>query len=359
MFERAPTTAETSQQAQSGESTLPGSSSSPHSALATQAQENSPFLPAIIATNPPCVPSNGDQDTTAKLLEQVSATLRPDGDYDPQLVIAQKDIEQTLVENNQFDTDPVRAYFREIVQTPLLARDEEKELALQKDAGSVSAFDHLVRANLRLVVSIAKKYHGGSMTLLDRIQEGNIGLLKAVWRYDVGRETRLSTFAHQAIHSEIIRALQNQDRSIRIPVNKHQEIKRFKKQVQRLEFILARTATLAELVKLTGFTQDKVVELLHLQDEILSLDKPMGVTGKPRREFVPSRQPSVGHELEVLDELETNLEKLDERERSVIELMYDLRTGELIRTRAEVGSILGVSATTVGTICKKIKEKYE
>lgn len=172
--------------------------------------------------------------------------------------------------------DPVRMYLKEIGKVSLLTADEEKELAQAIELGDMDAKDHLVEANLRLVVSIAKRYTGRGMSFLDLIQEGNLGLLKAVEKFDWTKGFKFSTYATWWIRQAITRAIADQARTIRIPVHMVETINKLIRTQRTLVQELGRDPEIEEIAQEMGITDEKVREIMKISQEPVSLEKPIG-----------------------------------------------------------------------------------
>ncbi len=173
-------------------------------------------------------------------------------------------------------TDPVRQYLRDIGKIPLLTAQDEIELAQKAEKGEQKSRDKLISANLRLVVSIAKKYVGRGMSLLDLIEEGNIGLMRAVDKYDWRRGFKFSTYATWWIRQAITRAIADQARTIRIPVHMVETINRFNRTQRRLMQELGREPTPEEVAKELGIDEAKARETIKVSQEPTSLETPVG-----------------------------------------------------------------------------------
>src|SRR5437868_14787166 len=172
--------------------------------------------------------------------------------------------------------DPLKLYVRSIGGGPLLTRAEERELARRKDAGDEAAKRQLIESNLRLVMSITRNYTKAGVPLLDLIQEGNLGLIRAVEKFDYKMGYKLSTYATWWIRQAITRALADQGRTIRLPVHVADEVRRMLRARRQLGQRLSREPTVAELAAETGSKEERIVVLLELVDEPVSLDTPVG-----------------------------------------------------------------------------------
>jgi len=187
----------------------------------------------------------------------------------------EKDLDLTLPEGINID-DPVRMYLKEIGKVPLLSADEEIELARRMENGDEYAKKKLAEANLRLVVSIAKRYVGRGMLFLDLIQEGNLGLIKAVEKFDYEKGYKLSTYATWWIRQSVTRALADQARTIRVPVHMVETINKMSKMQRKLTLELGYEPTTTELAEALNMSEDKVIEIMQIAREPASLETPIG-----------------------------------------------------------------------------------
>ncbi len=257
--------------------------------------------------------------------------------------------------------DPVRMYLKEIGTVPLLTAEEEVELAKRKAKGDKVAKEKLVEANLRLVVSIAKRYTGRGMSFLDLVQEGNLGLIKGVEKFDYNKGFKLSTYATWWIRQSVTRALADHARTIRVPVHMVETINRMSKMQRKLTLELGYEPSTKELANALDMTEDKVLEIMQIAREPASLETPIGeeddsnlgdfvadnntVTPEGNIESVMLK----GHIAELLDDLK-------EREREVIILRFGLRDGHP-RTLEEVGKEFHVTRERIRQIEAKALRK--
>ncbi len=246
--------------------------------------------------------------------------------------------------------DPLKLYVRSIGGGPLLTRAEERELARRKDAGDEVAKRQLIEANLRLVMSITRNYTKAGVPLLDLIQEGNLGLIRAVEKFDYKMGYKLSTYATWWIRQSVTRALADQGRTIRLPVHVAEQVRRLLRSRRVLAQKLNREPTLAELTKETGLTEQRVEDLLELVEDPVSLDVPVGDGESLYGDLIEdlhSAQPEekTAHLLRA-KELASALSHLNPRMRHVLALRFGL-DGEKPQTLEEVGAGLGITRERV------------
>ncbi|MBR5304783.1 MAG: RNA polymerase sigma factor RpoD [Candidatus Gastranaerophilales bacterium] len=260
--------------------------------------------------------------------------------------------------------DPVRMYLREIGRIKLLTADEEIDLARKIVAGGNSgavAKRKLVQANLRLVVSIAKKYVGRGMLFLDLIQEGNLGLIRAAEKFDHERGYKFSTYATWWIRQAITRAIADQARTIRIPVHMVETINKLKKVTRKLAQELARKPSEEELSQEMGISINKLREIIKVAQEPLSLETPIGKEEDSRLgDFIEDKDAdapvkTVAHEL-LREDLAEVLGSLSPRERDVLRLRFGMDDGRQ-RTLEEVGQLFGVTRERIRQIEAKALRK--
>ena len=241
--------------------------------------------------------------------------------------------------------DPVRMYLKEIGTVPLLSAEEELDLAKKKAEGSTYAKERLIEANLRLVVSIAKRYTGRGMSFLDLVQEGNLGLIKGVEKFDYTKGYKLSTYATWWIRQSVTRALADQARTIRVPVHMVETINKMSKMQRKLTLDLGYEPSVTELAKALDMSEDKVMEIMQIAREPASLETPIGEEDDSNLgDFVADNNavtPEGNVESVMLREhIDSLLEDLKERERQVIVLRFGLEDGHP-RTLEEDDSNLG------------------
>ncbi len=250
--------------------------------------------------------------------------------------------------------DSVRMYLKEIGKIPLLNAEQERELAQKMQAGDKDAKDTLVESNLRLVVSIAKKYMNRGLSLLDLIQEGNIGLIKAVDKFDYEKGFKFSTYATWWIRQAITRAIADQARTIRIPVHMVETINKLTRVQRQLIQDLGREPTIDELAEKMNMPVDKIRDIQRISQDPVSIDKPVGEEEDSHLvDFIPSDEyvspdDEVSREL-LKEDLIKVLDLLTEREAKVIRLRFGLDDDKQ-RTLEEVGRSLGVTRERIRQI---------
>jgi RNA polymerase primary sigma factor len=266
------------------------------------------------------------------------------------------DIDRLAQMDPTFVTDPVRLYLREISKAPLLKGEQELDLAHKIADGDVEATQKFVLANLRLVVSIAKKYVGRGLSLLDLIQEGNMGLLRAVHKYDPSRGFKFSTYATWWIRQAILRAISEHARTIRLPAHIGEAMGKISQVTQDLVQKHGRPPTASEIGEQLGMTGERIAEILRAAQAPVSLDAPVGDEGEENqvRDFVGDTESATPEEQaahEVLkDQLADTLEEvLTPREKMVLQLRFGLGDGHQYPLE-KVGEHLGVTRERVRQI---------
>jgi RNA polymerase primary sigma factor len=257
--------------------------------------------------------------------------------------------------------DPVRMYLKDIGKIPLLSAEREKYLAEQIALGSKAAKDELIEANLRLVVSIAKRHVGKGMYFLDLIQEGNIGLIKAVEKFDYNKGYKFSTYATWWIRQAITRAIADQARTIRIPVHMVETIHKVSRTARQLLQDFGREPTTDEIAEKLGITADKVREIMKIAQDPVSLETPIGEEEDSHLgDFVEDNEspaPSDSASYSLLREQLCNiLHTLTEREEQVITLRFGLEDGRP-RTLEEVGKKFKITRERIRQIEAKALRK--
>ncbi|HEY2542398.1 MAG TPA: sigma-70 family RNA polymerase sigma factor [Gaiellaceae bacterium] len=265
-------------------------------------------------------------------------------------LLAQGDDVETAEEPASQLDDPLKLYIRSIGDGRLLTREEERELARRKDAGDEAAKKRLIEANLRLVMSITRSYTRAGVPLLDLIQEGNLGLIRAVEKFDYRLGYKLSTYATWWIKQAVSRALSDQGRTIRLPTHVAERVRRLLRARRHLAQKLSREPTPAELAKETGETEEKVVDLLGLVDDPVSLDSPIGDGESAFADLIEDERSAQPDERTAIEhrhgELARAIDQLAPRMQRVLVLRFGL-DGEGTRTLEDIGSELGVTRERV------------
>jgi RNA polymerase primary sigma factor len=289
----------------------------------------------------------------------------------------EEEAEETIPDGLSLD-DPVRMYLKEIGRVPLLSMEQEKSLAMRIEAGELEAHRdgsadqrivdggdeakrQLTEANLRLVVSIAKKYVGRGMLFLDLIQEGNLGLIRAVEKFDYRKGYKFSTYATWWIRQAITRALADQARTIRIPVHMVETINRLIKISRQLLQELGREPSVEEIAEAMALTPEKVREVMKISQEPISLETPIGEEEDSHLgDFIEDQEavaPAEAASVMLLKEkMQDVLQNLTERERKVLVLRFGLEDGHQ-RTLEEVGQEFGVTRERIRQIEAKALRK--
>ena len=272
-----------------------------------------------------------------------------------------ENIERQLVQEGVSIDDPVRMYLKDIGKVPLLTTEREKELAQRMADGDEAAKDELVQANLRLVVSIAKRYVGKGMFFLDLIQEGNLGLMKAVGKFDYAKGFKFSTYATWWIRQAITRAIADQARTIRIPVHMVETIHKVSRYQRQMLQELGREPTATEIGEKMGMSADKVREIMKIALDPVSLETPIGEEEDSHLgDFIPDDDtpaPAEAASTTILREvIERELGTLTPREAHVIRLRFGLYDGRT-RTLEEVGKEFDITRERIRQIESKALRK--
>ncbi|MFZ5590263.1 MAG: RNA polymerase sigma factor RpoD [Bacillota bacterium] len=270
------------------------------------------------------------------------------------------DLDLSIPEGIGID-DPVRMYLKEIGRVPLLTPEEEVELAKRMEQGDEEAKRRLAEANLRLVVSIAKRYVGRGMLFLDLIQEGNLGLIKAVEKFDYRKGYKFSTYATWWIRQAITRAIADQARTIRIPVHMVETINKLIRVSRQLLQELGREPLPEEIAKEMGISEEKVREIMKIAQEPVSLETPIGEEEDSHLgdfiEDADARAPAEEASYTLLrEQLDEVLKTLTDREQKVLRLRFGLDDGRA-RTLEEVGQKFGVTRERIRQIEAKTLRK--
>ncbi len=290
-------------------------------------------------------------------------STREESDANKSAEEIEKELEQLVTLKHGESLDPIKKYLKEIGRTPLLTFEEEVQLAKLYEKNDEVAKEKLIKANLRLVVSIAKKYLGRRLSFLDLIQEGNKGLIRGVEKYDWRRGYKFSTYATWWIRQAITRAIADQSRTIRIPVHMVDQINRFYKTQRRLVQKLGREPTVKEIAKEMQITPDEVENLIKISQQPKSLSAPVGDDKEATLEqFVadqsqPSLYDKVSREL-LKDALQKVLETLSPREKKVLIMRFGLEDGKA-KTLEEVGREFKVTRERIRQIEAKAIRKLK
>lgn len=257
--------------------------------------------------------------------------------------------------------DPVKMYLKEIGKVPLLTREEEVELAKRIEAGDEEAKKHLAEANLRLVVSIAKKHIGRGMSFLDLIQEGNLGLIKAVEKFDYTKGYKFSTYATWWIRQSITRAIADQGRTIRVPVHMIENINKLVRTQRQLVQDLGREPTPEEIAETMNIEVDKVMDMMRIAQKPISLETPIGEEEDSQLgDFIEDEHidtpVDITTQIFLKEQLFEVLETLTPREQQVLRLRFGLDDGRT-RTLEEVGQVFDVTRERIRQIEAKALRK--
>ena len=295
-----------------------------------------------------------------KGIEIVDDSNRAQTEMDEEKVEEEADIDLSIPEGISID-DPVRMYLKEIGRVPLLSADEEIALAKRMEAGDEEAQKELAEANLRLVVSIAKRYVGRGMLFLDLIQEGNLGLIKAVEKFDYNKGYKFSTYATWWIRQAITRAIADQARTIRIPVHMVETINKLIRVSRQLLQQLGREPSPEEIAEAMEISVERVREIMKIAQEPVSLETPIGEEEDSHLgDFIEDQDAPAPAEaasfMLLKEQLEEVLDTLTEREERVLRLRFGLDDGRA-RTLEEVGQNFGVTRERIRQIEAKALRK--
>ena len=314
-----------------------------------------------------------DDDKTEKIFEYLEnkgiVAMVPESDTEDDIILDVEDepteeelenIEMAVPEGVSIE-DPVRMYLKEIGKVPLLTAEEEKELAMKMEAGDMEAKKRLAEANLRLVVSIAKRYVGRGMLFLDLIQEGNLGLIKAVEKFDYRKGYKFSTYATWWIRQAITRAIADQARTIRIPVHMVETINKLIRVQRQLLQELGREPYPEEIAEKMGLPVERVREIQKISQEPVSLETPIGEEEDSHLgDFIQDDNVPVPAEAAAFTLLKEQLVEvlgtLTEREQKVLCLRFGLEDGRA-RTLEEVGKEFDVTRERIRQIEAKALRK--
>ena len=301
------------------------------------------------------------------VLNSFSLDGAPEPEYDDLVSeddLADEDLEITAENVDQFSDDSVRLYLREIGKIPLLSNEEEVDLAYRIVKGEKKAKDKMVEANMRLVVSIAKRYSGRGLDFLDLIQEGNTGLLRAVEKFDPDKGFKFSTYATWWIRQAITRAIADQARTIRIPVHMVETINKVLRATRKLTNELNREPTVEEIAKEMGMEPEKIDYVMKIKQDIASLDATVGRDGDDEDsvlgDFIEDEgrvSPEDAAAAQMLKEqIAEILSSLSEREQKVVKLRFGIGGGRP-HTLEEVGAEFSVTRERIRQIEAKALSK--
>lgn len=298
---------------------------------------------------------------TAEEIDEIMEKIQAEGIKIVDTIVASNDLELEKLMNQANIDDPVKMYLKDIGKVPLLSPDEEIELAKRMAAGDELAKQRLSEANLRLVVSIAKRYVGRGLLFLDLIQEGNFGLMKAVEKFDYTKGFKFSTYSTWWIKQSITRAIADQARTIRIPVHMVETINKLTRVTRQLTQKIGREPTTEEIAKEMNISEDKVREIMKISQDTVSLDTPVGEEEDSnlgtfiQDESAISPQESAAQVM-LKEQLLEVLNTLTPREQKVIMLRYGIEDGHS-RTLEDVGKEFNVTRERIRQIEAKALKK--
>jgi RNA polymerase primary sigma factor len=257
--------------------------------------------------------------------------------------------------------DPLKTYFNQIKETPLLSFEEELDLSKRIEEGDPEARKQLIEANLKLVVKIAKTFKTSDVALLDLIQEGNLGLMKAAEKFDFRKRVRFSTYASWWIKQSIVRALSNKRRAIRLPHRKEEKIRKINKAINMLSQKYMRQPDISEIAGELGMTEKEVRNLLSVSNHIVSLDSETNDVAGTLQEVLEDYSYDPDHEFmkkSLREETLKYLESLKEKEREIIKYRFSFYGGKKY-TLKTIGARMGISPETVRQIEMKALSKLK
>lgn len=307
-------------------------------------------------------PTEADLNEIVQYIEKAEVNIVDENDEPTKYSLVEEEIEE-VDSNVNVNISSVSLYLKHIGEVPLLTLEEEQELGQKIKEGDEEAKQKLIESNLRLVVSIAKRYINRGLPLLDLIQEGNIGLIKAAEKYDVDKGFRFSTYATWWIRQAITRAIADKSKTIRIPVHAYESMNKIKHVRLVLQQVLNREPQPEEIAAELNLTREKVIELLEYDKTLVSFDTPVGEDNDTALidfiEDVDTLTPEETAETEALKEKITDvLDTLSDREENVLRLRFGL-DGKKPMTLEEVGKVFGVTRERIRQIESKAIRKLK
>ncbi len=246
----------------------------------------------------------------------------------------------------------LKAYMNDVIKYKLLTPEEEKELSHKVLRGDEMARQRLINSNLKLVIKIAFAYRNQGMPIMDLIQEGNLGLIRAVEKFDGSRDVRFCTYASWWIKQAVTRALVNKKRTIRLPHRKEEAIRKIQTVIDEYQSEFMTTPSISEIAEETGLNEETVVGLLDISNQTISLDCEINENNSTLMDVIEDRRSIPEEELikkNIIEDTEKFLSTLKDREKSVIKYRYSLHNGEKY-TLKEVSQVMGISPETVRQI---------